>query len=196
MVKYAYKPNRNPLFVSVWGRLIKSEIVNLSSIRFLEELTTFEDVLFNFELLNNVESVVYVPTLGYHYTIHPDYNSASMVSANDNGNLFGFVKAIQALEKTLIDNLGISKSIAHKATSSALVSYTIIQTIRLCRGLSLSKYFFIRNIVSSSWLRDSLRYYRPTGSDSKIIPIFFKYKLSLLILFLSYNKYNKRYKSK
>lgn len=194
LIKYTYKPNRNSLFISVWGRLIKSEVIHSSKVRFSEELSTFEDVLFNFELLKNTENVAYVPVLGYHYTIHQNYNSTSMSFSKKENDLFGFVKAIHALEKILVNNLEVPIILAHSATSHALVSYTIIQTIRLCRTLSFNKYLFIKSLVKSSWLRESFEHYRPTGSDSKIIPILFKYKLSLLIMILSYNKFNNRYK--
>jgi len=190
LLQYAYKPNKHPLFVTVWGKLIRSEIIHFSKIRFLENLTTFEDVLFNFELLKKCNSVVYIPISGYHYTIHQSYNSASMAS-ND---LFGFVPAMLMLKELLVDSLNIPNNIAHKAISNALISYSVIQTIRLCSSISIKKYFLIKNILEKTWLKQSLEFYRPTEGDSKIIPFFFKYKMPLLVILISYNKFHNRYK--
>jgi len=190
LLQYAYKPNKNPLFVTVWGKLIRAKVVHSTKIRFLEDLSTFEDVLFNFELLTKSASIVYVPVLGYHYSIHKDNNSASM-SAND---LFGFVSAMETLKKLLVSTLKIPNNIAHKAVSHAIVSYSIIQTIRLCSSLSVENYLLIRDLLRSNWLQQSIKFYEPKMGDSKAIPFFIKHRKPLLVMIVGYNKFLRRYK--
>ena len=96
------------------------------------------------------------------------------MSAND---LFGFVSAMEMLKKLLVNTLKIPNNVAHKAISHAIVSYSVIQTIRLCSSLSVENYLLIRDLLRSNWLQQSIKFYEPTTGDSKAIPLI-KYEYS------------------
>lgn len=68
----AYMPNR----------IFERKIIEENNIRFDENIHMCEDLLFNFEYLNNCESVVYLKKCNYYYRVYS--SSASKVTKNKN----------------------------------------------------------------------------------------------------------------
>lgn len=57
----------NQIYLSPWGRLFKTSIINNNKIRFLEGLHYAEDCYFNIEYLNHVKQSSVVDNKGYYY---------------------------------------------------------------------------------------------------------------------------------
>ena len=194
--KYLKSPNRLPLFDNCWGRLFKCSIIKDNNLFYDVELRTSEDVAFNFNYLRYVEKVFFLNNPIYYHLVWDNYSSASMSFGADPESLFGYRKALAEVSNFLNscncdDN--VSSEISH-----AYLSYTIVQLVRCCGQINKDNqkkiYKFIDNLIGEKRLRDSLRFYTPSGGDSRILPILIRLRLVWPIIWACRYKAYKRYK--
>jgi len=195
---YLKKPNRFPLFVYSWGRLFKASIIKNNNIFFPIDLKTFEDIVFNFDYLNYINEIFFIKKTIYNHLIHNNYASATMKLENNPEVLFGYPPALNKLNnylKKYCSSDEITKKIGH-----AYICYTIIQLVRLCGQINKSNrkniYRFIKEKINDPNLRNSLKFYLPSGDDSRILPILMRLKLIWPIIWVCKYKAYKRYKLK
>lgn len=192
---YLSKPNRFPLFVYSWGRLFKSEIIKKHALVFDENLRTYEDVHFNFKYLEYVEKLSFLSNKGlYFHLLQDNFTSHSLKIFNEPENLFGYQKALDNVKSySLKFGLNLESEIG-----DAFTGYTVIQLVRMCGQLNdLNRapiYSAIKNLVNSEVTIKSIKHYRPTGNDSKIVPFLIRYKMVKVIMYVCQYKANKRYK--
>lgn len=67
----------NKIYLSVWGKLYKKNILDSARIYFQENITIGEDMLFNFKFFENSINVSIVDYIGYEYRVYEDEHSAS-----------------------------------------------------------------------------------------------------------------------
>lgn len=181
--KYLSAPNRHPLFVSCWGRLILADVVRRNGLRFDEAMRTMEDVLFNFRVLSCVESVFYVAQPLYNYRVYMAIDSQTTRALVHPDGLLGFAPALEGiatfLEGRCEDHDWIARWIGH-----AYVNYTIIHMVRLClqwhAGNTAAIYRRAKRLLGAPRLAASLDAYAPARGDSWLLPILFRRRQALL----------------
>ncbi|MBF0194020.1 MAG: glycosyltransferase family 2 protein [Magnetococcales bacterium] len=193
---YLKKPNRKPLFTTSWSRLFRAEAILKNGLLFDERLHTFEDVLFNFEMLKYVNSLHYITEHIYRHRIQDNYASATMKATNGAETLFGFQLALDSVETFLLEHMEQEK--IDPLVGHARVTYSIIQLIRYSGQLRgndlLIAYRFIADLLNSQPLRQGLSYYTPTSKgESRLLPWLMKKNMTALTLALCYYKASKRY---
>ena len=194
--KYLSAPNKFPLLTQSWGRLFKASIIKDNDIYFNTSLRTFEDVAFNFHYLRYVKNLFFVNTPLYNLLIHTNKLSATMNMNNSPKFLFGYQEALEQAKgfvsahwdaKTVIENI-----------SNAYIRYTIIQLIRLCLQINDQNkaeiHKFVRQTISSNDVQTSLKFYKGSPGDSKILPTLMRLKLSRLLILACRQRARQRYK--
>lgn len=194
---YLQKPNRMPLFVYSWGRLFNAKIIREHNILYNPDLRTFEDVAFNFEYLKYANGLFFLNYVVYNHLVHDNYLSASMAILNNPQKLFGYHYALinaRNYLQTSSTGVDIEKEVGH-----AYICYTIIQLVRLCGQINKHNkkmiYGLVGEIAGSETVRKSLKYYSPSGKDSKVVPVLLRWKLARLTARVCQYKARKRYKS-
>ncbi len=62
-------PEKADALCTIWGKLYKAKLIQQEKIRFydIRKIGTYEDGLFNLDVMNNVKRAVYIPNTLYHY---------------------------------------------------------------------------------------------------------------------------------
>jgi len=195
---YLKKPNRFPLFVYSWGRLFNASIIRNNNILFNPDLRTYEDVAFNFEYLKYANGLYFLNRVVYNHLLHENYMSASMTILNNPGKLFGYHHALVNAHDYLMHarvDADIDREVGH-----AYICYTIIQLVRVCGQVNDENrktiHSLVCNIVKNETLRKYLKYYSPSGKDSRVLPVLLRLKLARLIIRVCKYKALKRYTGK
>jgi len=191
-VRHFLKHPSNHLISYCWARLYKLSIIKNNNILANEDMSLFEDFVFNLDYLKHTNKVVFVNESLYTYIMHNDHVSASMVIVNSDNLLYDMnifrAKASEFLQRT---NANTAK-IGH-----ALIHYVIIFFVRSCRQITKHNrkkiYNEIKKIVNAPILRESLQYYSPSKGNSRILPLLMKFKLVDLIIYFCKHKAYKRY---
>ncbi len=70
--KFAIAVSKNELFKhgSPYGKLFISSIIKNNNIKFDEHIHNYEDLLFFLEYIKNINSIVFIPDVGYHYNVY------------------------------------------------------------------------------------------------------------------------------
>jgi len=195
-LKYLQAPNRNPLFAYSWGRLFRKEIIDQHQIRFNAEMSTFEDVKFNFDYLKHCNSIHYIDQALYYHLIHDGFSSATMSIGSQPEKLFDFTHAIFSLEEAL-KNIRPQQSYI-KEVGHAMTTLTIIQCIRMCGQLNMSNfwsiYHSIRQFAKRAEIQTCFKHYKAEKGNSKLIPFALKHGLIFACLIVCKFKSAKRYK--
>lgn len=193
---YLRAPNRNILFAYSWGRVFRAEIIRRHALRFDVSLHTFEDVAFNFDFLMHAAAVSYLPDLVYRHRIYDTFSSATMNIRSGAKRMFGYRTAIQSVAEFL--DAAAPGATVTAATGHAKVSLTIIQLVRICGQLDAANreavYELIREIVGDPAFQAELRYYSPSGKDSRLLPLLMRLRLYRLIATVCRYKAIKRYR--
>ena len=194
--KYLSAPNKFPLLTQSWGRLFKASIIKDNDIYFNTNLRTFEDVAFNFHYLKYVGQIFFINKPLYNLLVHTNRLSATMNMNNSPKFLFGYQEALEQA-KSFVSAHWDSKTVI-ESISNAYIRYTIIQLIRLCLQINDQNktqiHNFVRNIISSNDVQRSLRFYKGSPGDSKILPALMRLKLSGLLIMACRRRARQRYK--
>ena len=188
--KYLDRPNKNPLFVFSWGRLIKTSVIKEHNLRFNEDLRTMEDVQFNLRLLQHIDCLYYVAKRLYRYRIYTSASSQTILALMHHGGLTGFVPALETARDFLVEQTG-DQSWANRWVGQAYVTYTIVHLVRLCVLLTWQNFRDIRvgcdSLVNVPQVQQCIAAYTPSPGDSKILPLLIKRRqVALLMVFSKY----------
>jgi glycosyltransferase involved in cell wall biosynthesis len=194
--RYLEAPNRSLLFAYSWGRLFKLGIIKTNQMRFDISLRTYEDVAFNFAYLRYTKRISYEPSNVYNHVVRSAMSSATFAFGNAPERLFGFQSALDSASRFLRD--ATADDVIDQKVGHAYVVLTIIQLVRLCGQWCRSNRIALRNFVASiardPRLRANLVHYRPNGTDSRLVPLFLKARLPLLIIWVCRYKAWRRYR--
>ncbi len=194
---YLKTPNRATLFAYSWGRLFKASVIRENRLSFDPELFTFEDVAFNYEYLKHASKVYFMKDPVCTHVVHGNYLSATTSMSGNPWKLFGYMKALDSIGSFLSacnSGTDYNSNVGH-----AFTSLSIIQFVRLCGQCNEGNKKKIRNliseIISDPEFRNNLKYYSPTGKDSRLLPLLMKLRLVRLIILVCRYKAHKRYGS-
>lgn len=194
-LSYLKAPNRTTLFAYSWGRLFRASVIRENHLAFDPELFTFEDVAFNYEYLKHASKAYFLKDPVCTHVVHGNYMSATMSMSGNPRKLFGYMKAL--------NSIGIYLSSCNPGSDyrgnvgHAFTSLSIIQFVRLCGQYNYGNKQKIRNLISEliseHEFRNNLKYYSPTGKDSRLLPLLMKLRLVRLIILVCRYKAHKRY---
>lgn len=192
---YLTKPNKYEMFSCSWGKLFQSSIIKKNKLLFNTKISTFEDVLFNYDYLKFCPRVYFLKSVIYDKTMHDKYSCASKSIGEDPKRLFGFHQALDKISKYLKNNL--DEGLIREKIGHAYIFFTIFQLIRICGQITDQNknkiYEFARILVKNENLRKNLKYYKPSKEYSKIIPLLLKLNLTWLLIIICKYKAFKRY---
>ena len=195
-ITYLNQPNKHPLFVYSWGRLFRSSILHEAGVVFDEELSAFEDVSFNFDVLPFANSLAYVASPVVQHLLHPLNTSATSSFGKKPAVLFGFQRALASVQRYL-ENTNTKATQIEEKCGNAHIAYTVIQLIRLCGSLKISNFFtiykFVHGLIGSNTISDALQHYSSRPGESAMVPRLIRYKLTLPLLLVCRHKALKRY---
>ena len=162
--RYMNRPTGYSLFVYCWANLYKSSIIKEHNIRFKEDMTIFEDSVFNMDYLNHAHTAFYVQHRIYNYTI----NGGQSAEYGIFDNPLMFKVSAESIGKYLNMDIG-----------QACVSMAIRQMIRyFSLGDNMDKVEqAIIEIVNDEDIQRWLKTYKQTDCDSKTIPYLMKLKM-------------------
>jgi glycosyltransferase involved in cell wall biosynthesis len=171
--RYLSAPNKNPLFVTTWGRLILAEVIYKNNLKFDAKMRSMEDVDFNFKLLAHIDSAYYVSRRIYKYRVYSSSESESTKALKHVDGVLGFVKALDSANNYLVTR-GCDRAKIELSIGNAYVVYTIISLVRICLQWSLgntrSVYGLCKALVFSVNIDKYRLQYRPGPRDSRAIP--------------------------
>lgn len=186
-VRYARTPYLYTLFVHCWGKLYVSRIVKDNGLRFNVSLHNFEDVAFNFDYLGFTDRVLVVDQVLYNYLIQPESQSFRI---GDGAHPWRYREAFDRVESFLRTHA--ARPDAQDLARHLYISCMIIMLIRAC-GRSTRDHERIRTLVSQTVrnrdVRQALPFYRPSGHDSRVIPLLMRLELVRLIILVCRFKY-------
>ena len=196
LVNQMRSPNKEFMFAYMWGRLFKHSIIQNIQLRFDEEMWTYEDLKFVFQLASAAEKLSFVPEKVYHYRIHNTGKNISMgIFSNHNRlmDLFSFYK-------TMIKILSASNSVEANTgiADNCMVNLAIIHIVRYCQWMNFNNilivYRHVRSLVKNDEFTAALKNYDGNKPGrSKLMPLLMRKRLYIAILLLGKYKAIKRY---
>jgi len=185
--RYARAPYVYVLFVHCWGKLYDARIVREHGLRFNTALHNFEDVSFNFGYLAHADRVFFVNRVLYNYLVQPVSQSFRI---GDGDHPRRYREAFAPVESFLRAH---GRDDATELARHLYISCIIIMLIRSC-GQSRAENAadvlrMVRDTVNSRDVREALPSYRPSGRDSRVLPILMRLRLARAIVSVCRFKY-------
>jgi GT2 family glycosyltransferase len=170
--QYLAKPYAKVMLVHCWGRLYKRSIIEKHHIRFSEGLSQFEDVHFNFQYLEKVQALTYVPESLYFHRIHQQ-QSLSQKMGMENQFLEKTRTAFSQVSLYLQSRHAITQADADTMLDATVVNMWLVSILRLCRRFKQmpSKHIYqqIAQIVRASAFQKYLTQIKPQKGESTIL---------------------------
>lgn len=170
--QYLAQPYKKVMLVHCWGRLYQRALIEKNKIRFSEGLSQFEDVHFNFQYLDKVQGVTYLPEGLYHHRIHQQ-QSLSQQMGMENGFLEKTRTAFSQVSIFLQRQYGIQRAVAEKMVDATVVNMWLVSILRLCRRFkkapSKDVYQQISQIVTSRAFQKYIQLIRPQKGESQLL---------------------------
>jgi len=170
------KPYLYTMLMHCWGVLYKTSIIKGKEVIFDRELHNLEDVDFNFKYLQHVNSLAYISVPLYNYSIQDERPSAGMKIGGDIDRFKQYKKAFETVAKYAKIEVG-----------HGYVSYMIIMLMRA--SLQPGMYDFVKEVACDEYLREKLKYYHPSGRDSRLVPLLIWLKWIRLLIWVSRLKF-------
>ena len=143
-----------------------------------EELDVGEDLQFNIDYIDKINSILFVPDIYYQYnTIN------SFLSFRYRKNIFDRRKEAIHLLEIFLDKNNIEKEIINYLYIK-LVYAAAMQEIEYKSSLKIRLYEIKKNIQSSE-VQDAIKFYRPIKSSDRILKIIISLHLPILVDLLS-----------
>lgn len=170
--QYLARPYKKVMLVHCWGRLYQRALIEKHHIRFNEKLTQFEDVHFNFQYLENIQALTYLPESLYHHRVHQQQSLSQRMGME--GDFVGKTCAAFSQVSTFLQNrYAVSPLSAEKMVAATTVSMCLVSILRLCRRFknapSILIYQQIVQIVKSSIFQEYLSHIRPQKGESYLL---------------------------
>lgn len=190
---YLQTSYKDLLFNHCWGKLYKSSILKEHNVLFDIRLHGFEDIDFNFRVLEFVNEIIYSNNVIYNYQLAINSQS-SQISLNVDQidkffitfeNIMGFLKT----NKTEII-FDIKQEVGH-----FYISNMIMILIRTCGQISKNNerdvFNIIKVIINNKNIINHLKYYNPRGKETWLMPYLMRLRLIKPVLYFGKYKYYK-----
>lgn len=170
--EYLAKPYRKVMLVHCWGRLYKRSLLEKYHIRFSEELSQFEDVHFNFQYLEKLRALTYMPEPVYFHRIHQK-ESLSQQMGLENQFLEKTRTAFSPISLYLQRKHAVKPDDADTMLNRAVVNMWLVSILRLCRRFKCmpSKHIYqqIAHIVRAPLFQAYLAQKKPQKGESTML---------------------------
>jgi glycosyltransferase involved in cell wall biosynthesis len=184
--QYLARPYRHVMLVHCWGRLYRHEIIKSQQIRFNESLSQLEDLHFNFQYIQKIKSLTFIPNGFYYHRILNNQNSMSVQMGLDNQTPVSAEIAFNQVKEYLLSNDQLPVEEANTLISKGLASMLIVSIIRLCRKFiqhpNSLVYQKISNILKSTIFQQNLKQLRPQKGEAILLYWSCRTQLPLLVL--------------
>lgn len=183
--QYLEKPYAYVMLVHCWGRMFRREIIKQHGISFPNQLSQFEDVHFNFQYLQHVDGLIYLPEPLYYYEMH-SLQSLSQKMGMDPAFLARSRIAFSQIPLYLKNKQGMVSEKAQKMVEQALTNMWLVSVLRLCRRFKsrpeLAVYKQVSQIVSAPDFQINLSQYHPQTGEGVILYWACRTRLTPLVL--------------
>lgn len=187
MEEELHNPNLGHLgFFGCNGRLIKRSILKNNNIKFCEQLRWLEDKTFSWRVLGCTKKAKYMRKQLYIYYVHPNLKTglaSGIVFGNPYDNIKIIMKNIRiALKKKKFKNnfLDLYKQ--------GIIFFCIQYLVSISRSILLKKIEpsvgkaerdkFIKKILKTKLIENSIKKYKISANESKMIPKYISLKLN------------------
>lgn len=186
---YLHNPRQRQLLMSSWAKLFRSSIIRDRKVTFREELRVAEDVAFNFDYLQSVESVLFIKEIIYNHQKLGTYDSLSMKLVEDQPRgLFGYIPALESVSNFL--QRRHSETVIGRAIGQCYVYHVALFMIRACGQINrrniIKIYRLIDELISDSDFRTYVKAYVPAEGNYKLIPFLMRMKFVWLVMGVSW----------
>ena len=193
---YLHNPRQRQLLMSSWAKLFRSSIIRDRMVTFREELRVAEDVAFNFDYLQSVESVLFIKEIIYNHQKLGTYDSLSMKLVEERPRgLFGYIPALGSISRFLQHSH--SEAVVDRAIGQCYVYHVALFMIRACGQINRRNIFtiykLIDELISASDFRTHVKAYVPAEGNYKLIPFLMRVKFVWLVMGVSWYEAYKLY---
>lgn len=193
---YLHNPRQRQLLMSSWAKLFRSSIIRDRKVTFREELRVAEDVAFNFDYLQSVESVLFIKEIIYNHQKLGTYDSLSMKLVEEQPRgLFGYIPALGSVRSFL--QRSHSEAVIGRAIGQCYVYHVALFMIRACGQINrrniFTVYRLIDELISDSDFRTHVKAYVPAEGNYKLIPFLMRMKFVWLVMGVSWYEAYKLY---
>lgn len=193
---YLHNPRQRQLLMSSWAKLFRSSIIRDRKVTFREELRVAEDVAFNFDYLQSVESVLFIKEIIYNHQKLGTYDSLSMKLVEEQPRgLFGYIPALGSVRSFL--QRSHSEAVIGRAIGQCYVYHVALFMIRACGQINrrniFTVYRLIDELISDSDFRTHVKAYVPAEGNYKLIPFLMRMKFAWLVMGVSWYEAYKLY---
>lgn len=201
--KYLITPNKMHLWVTCWGKLISTKLVNNHSLYFRPQMHLYEDVEFNFQCIKWAKKINYTAIDFYiHHT--PTGLKAIGAKGTFGGNtqirkMYSFGRALSTLRSLLKPH--IPKPELNHLIYHCIAAYTSITTIRATVRINsipkmIGTYLEIKSVLLHGNHTFSYKHYSSNQAQgNRVLPFFLRNRLFfpgiLYATFLARKRYAK-----
>lgn len=183
--QYLTRPYANVMLVHCWGRLYKRAVIEQHGIRFPDQLSQFEDVHFNFQYLQHIDGLIYLPEPLYYYQMHAQ-QSLSQKMGMESDFLARSRIAFGQIPLYLQHKQGIPAASAQHMVEQALTNMWLVSVLRLCRRFKMQPnravYKHIAHMVAKPDFQNNLAQFRPQTGESLMLYWSCRTRLAPLVL--------------
>lgn len=182
------------LINTIWNKLYLKSVIDKYSIKFDEDISLGEDLLFNIKYIDRCKSINVLDVRPYNY-YHINTNSLTAKYKSNHFEterfLYFSVKAFLQLNESFYEkNI---KSVEMMYTNSIISSFQNLYNMQ--SGLDAKKRKnTIKNICNDEQVRNNLKYFKYGNIQSKIIGVFIKYNMeNMLNIYYLLKEYMRRH---
>lgn len=185
IAQYLKRPYAHVMLVHCWGRMYKRAIIAQHGICFPAQLSQFEDVHFNFQYLQHIAGLMYLPEPLYYYQMHAQ-QSLSQKMGMESDFLARSRMAFAQIPLYLQHKQGIAAAPAHHMVEQALTNMWLVSLLRLCRRFKMQPdsavYRQVVHMVATPDFQNNLVQFRPQAGESVMLYWACRTRLAPLVL--------------
>lgn len=178
MEKRFYDPISSIGIFQLTGRLIKRSIITENKIYFEKKLRYLEDEAFEWDIIGNIKSAIYIKKQLYSYFLNNNTDTALSRGALNGFLSQNFEIVIKHVKDSLIKK-SFSKSVIKKISDQAYIFLIVSLLISITRSIKLGKInlkkgikqrnIIIKNIFKNKKVINAIQNYKISKNESKLI---------------------------
>lgn len=168
----------------IWGNLYKKSIINYNKILFDHNISMGEDLLFNIEVFNRIETLFIIPEITYNYVLELNILTKKFYSNYFYNRLY----LIKQISKYYKMNNFDQNEIYYQIIKSSFASFMMIHNKGNLENFE-SKIARIDDVLKNNYLINAIKLYTTKNIFELILVTLFKLNLKTLIYTISYFAY-------
>lgn len=163
-----------------WNKIYKKDIIKKNNLNFDENLSIYEDLIFNLKYLSHCRNVNYMDFYGYHYVSH----NSSVMNDNSYRRYYQRIYALDALESVLVD-IKVEKQDTVIYLFACVAMEFLKSTLKFSRSETLNRNYcrYVCNSVRRNW-GDIMRCKKAKIRQKIILSIFCMINLPLIYSYI------------